>query len=209
MALVCRARRGRLRSRRGTPSSQWNRSPRHSRGLGTFRRRVSFTWPTPRLRCTTPWSRSRAVSSRMVSDHGTAGSVGRLRSSRSCLPHASLLLLGVPSSRGEPRRLLRRGALQLRRCTTDGGAALLSARQPNRYHHLRTDDGRMTPINVTSSFPTLPPAPSVWRLTAAIRGAGRRRGGRRAPIVLQSLDQFRRTRRPRFRARVGRGLQPD
>src|SRR5438552_12118298 len=30
---------------------------------------------------------------------------------------------------------------------------------------LRTGDGRMTPINVSSSFPTLPPGPGVWRLT--------------------------------------------
>jgi hypothetical protein len=30
---------------------------------------------------------------------------------------------------------------------------------------LRSGDGRMTPIGVTSSFPTLPPGPGVWRLT--------------------------------------------
>jgi hypothetical protein len=29
----------------------------------------------------------------------------------------------------------------------------------------RTDDGRMTPIATTSTFPTLTPAPGVWRLT--------------------------------------------
>src|SRR5215831_18571258 len=31
--------------------------------------------------------------------------------------------------------------------------------------NLRTGDGRLTPIGVTSSFPTLPPSPGVWRLT--------------------------------------------
>src|SRR5512133_3122430 len=30
---------------------------------------------------------------------------------------------------------------------------------------LRSGDGRMTPIGVTSPFPTLPPGPGVWRLT--------------------------------------------
>jgi hypothetical protein len=30
---------------------------------------------------------------------------------------------------------------------------------------LRGDDGRLTPIGVTSSFPTLPPGAGVWRLT--------------------------------------------
>jgi hypothetical protein len=30
---------------------------------------------------------------------------------------------------------------------------------------LRSDDGRMAPIGVTSLFPTLPPGPGVWRLT--------------------------------------------
>ena len=30
---------------------------------------------------------------------------------------------------------------------------------------LRTGDGRMTPINVSSFFPTLPPGPGVWLLT--------------------------------------------
>src|SRR5256886_11451317 len=53
-------------------------------------------------------------------------------------------------------------------CTTDGGAGtLVGQTAATDIIDLRTDDGRMNPINVTSSFPTLPPAPSVWRLKPA------------------------------------------
>jgi hypothetical protein len=56
---------------------------------------------------------------------------------------------------------------------------------------LRSGDGRMTPIGVTSPLPTLPPGPGVWRLTppsflapltpwlANVR-----------PFVLQGVDQY-------------------
>src|SRR6266487_5003544 len=51
-------------------------------------------------------------------------------------------------------------------CTADGGAGTaVGLRAANDIIALRTGDGRMTPINVTSSFPTLPPGPGVWRLT--------------------------------------------
>ena len=51
-------------------------------------------------------------------------------------------------------------------CTADGGAGTAVGLQAaNDIIALRTGDGRMTPINVTSSFPTLPPGPGVWRLT--------------------------------------------
>ena len=55
---------------------------------------------------------------------------------------------------------------------------------------LRTGDGRMTPIGVTSSFPTLPPAPGVWRLTPPFALAQTPWVGDVRPFVLQSLDQF-------------------
>jgi hypothetical protein len=45
----------------------------------------------------------------------------------------------------------------------DGRAVGLAA--ANNIIALRTGDGRMTPIGVTSSFPTLPAGPGVWRLT--------------------------------------------
>ena len=77
-------------------------------------------------------------------------------------------------------------------CTGDGGAGTAVGLQAaNDIVALRTGDGRMTPIGVTSSFPTLPSGPGVWRLTPPpflppqtpwIRNM--------RPFVLQSLDQF-------------------
>src|SRR5439155_4744400 len=55
---------------------------------------------------------------------------------------------------------------------------------------LRTGDGRMTPIGVTSSFPTLPPAPGVWRLTPPFAVPQTPWVGDVRPFVLQSVDQF-------------------
>jgi hypothetical protein len=55
---------------------------------------------------------------------------------------------------------------------------------------LRTGDGRMTPIGVTSSFPTLPPGPGVWRLTPPFAAPQTPWVGNVRPFVLQSLDQF-------------------
>src|SRR4030095_15462815 len=54
---------------------------------------------------------------------------------------------------------------------------------------LRTGDGRMTPINVSSSFPTLPPAPGVWRLTPPFALPQTPWVGEMRPFVRQSLDQ--------------------
>ncbi|PYV98842.1 MAG: hypothetical protein DMG89_09965 [Acidobacteria bacterium] len=76
-------------------------------------------------------------------------------------------------------------------CTTDGGAGtLVGQTAATDIIDLRTDDGRMTPINVTSSFPTLPPAPSVWRLTPPFAVPQTPWVGDVRPFVLQSLDQF-------------------
>jgi hypothetical protein len=46
---------------------------------------------------------------------------------------------------------------------TDGQAVGLQA--ANDIIALRSGDGRMTPIGVSTTFPTLPPGPAVWRLT--------------------------------------------
>jgi hypothetical protein len=54
---------------------------------------------------------------------------------------------------------------------------------------LRTGDGRMTPINVSSFFPTLPPAPGVWRLTPPFALPQTPWVGEMRPFVRQSLDQ--------------------
>jgi hypothetical protein len=56
---------------------------------------------------------------------------------------------------------------------------------------LRTGDGRLTPIGVTSSFPTLPPGPGVWRLTPPAFAAPQTPWvGSVRPFILQSADQF-------------------
>src|SRR6266536_3303390 len=63
-------------------------------------------------------------------------------------------------------------------CTADGGAGTgvgLAAAREVVYNRTTgpSPDGRMTPIAVTSSFPTLPPGPGAWRRRSPRR---RRRG---------------------------------
>ena len=55
---------------------------------------------------------------------------------------------------------------------------------------LRGGDGRMTPIGVTSSFPTLQPGPSVWRLTPPFAAPQTPWVANVRPFVLESLGQF-------------------
>jgi hypothetical protein len=55
---------------------------------------------------------------------------------------------------------------------------------------LRSGDGRMTPIGVTSSFPTLPPGPGVWRLTPPFAAPQVPWVGNVDPFLLRRLDQF-------------------
>jgi hypothetical protein len=55
---------------------------------------------------------------------------------------------------------------------------------------LRSGDGRLTPIGVTSSFPTLPPGPGVWRLTPPFAAAQTPWVGNVRRFVLASVDQF-------------------
>src|SRR5437016_7053637 len=59
----------------------------------------------------------------------------------------------------------------------------------NEIIALRTGDGRMTPINVSSSFPTLPPGPGVWRLTPPFAPPQTPWVGDMRPFVLQGLGQ--------------------
>jgi hypothetical protein len=76
-------------------------------------------------------------------------------------------------------------------CTADGGAGtLVGQTAATDIIILRTGDGRMTPINVTSSFPTLPPGPGVWRLTPPFAAPQTPWIGDVRPFVLHSLDQF-------------------
>ena len=56
--------------------------------------------------------------------------------------------------------------------------------------NLRTGDGRLTPIGVTSSFSTLPPGPGVWRLTPpAFAPTQTPWVGSVRPFILQNADQ--------------------
>jgi hypothetical protein len=71
---------------------------------------------------------------------------------------------------------------------TDGQAVGLQA--ANDIIALRGGDGRMTPFGVTSSFPTLPPGPGVWRLTPPFAAPRTPWVGNVRRFVLESVDQF-------------------
>jgi hypothetical protein len=71
---------------------------------------------------------------------------------------------------------------------TDGQAVGLQA--ANNIIALRSGDGRMTPIGVTSSFPSQPPGPGVWRLTPPFAAPQTPWLANVRPFVLQSVDQF-------------------
>ena len=83
----------------------------------------------------------------------------------------------------------------LNRCTADGGAGTaVGLAAASEVIHNRTTgpnpDGRMTPVGVTSSFPTLPPGPGVWRLTPPFVAPQTPWVANVRPFVVQSLDQF-------------------
>jgi VCPO second helical-bundle domain len=76
-------------------------------------------------------------------------------------------------------------------CTGDGGdGTLVGQTAATNIITLRTGDGRMTPIGTTSSFPTLPPAPGVWRLTPPFQLPQTPWVGNVRRFILQSVDQF-------------------
>jgi VCPO second helical-bundle domain len=76
-------------------------------------------------------------------------------------------------------------------CTADGGAGtLVGQTAATDIINLRTGDGRITPIGVTSSFPTLPPGPGVWRLTPPFALPQTPWVGNVRRFVLESVDQF-------------------
>jgi hypothetical protein len=76
-------------------------------------------------------------------------------------------------------------------CTADGGAGTAVGLQAaNDIIALRTGDGRMIPIGTTSSFPTLPPGPGVWRLTPPFQSPQTPWVGNVRRFILQSVDQF-------------------
>jgi hypothetical protein len=55
---------------------------------------------------------------------------------------------------------------------------------------LRSGDGLMTPIGVSTPFPTLPPGPGVWRLTPPFAAPQVPWVGNVRRLVLGSVDQF-------------------
>src|SRR6266508_3945919 len=71
---------------------------------------------------------------------------------------------------------------------TDGQAVGLQA--ANEIIALRSGDGRMTPIAVSTPFPTLPPGPGVWRRTPPFAAPLVPWVGNVRPFILQSVDQF-------------------
>jgi hypothetical protein len=76
-------------------------------------------------------------------------------------------------------------------CTADGGTGTaVGLAAATNFITLRSGDGRMTPIGVTSPFPTLPPGPGVWRLTPPFALPQTPWVGQMRPFILQSLDQY-------------------
>jgi hypothetical protein len=80
-------------------------------------------------------------------------------------------------------------------CTADGGAGTgVGLAAANEVIYNRTigpnPDGRMTPIGVSTPFPTLPPGPGVWRLTPPFAAPQVPWVGNVRRFVLQSVDQF-------------------
>jgi hypothetical protein len=80
-------------------------------------------------------------------------------------------------------------------CAADGGAGTgVGLAAANEVISNRTTgpnpDGRMTPIGVSTPFPTLPPGPGVWRLTPPFAAPQVPWVGNVRRFVPQSLDQF-------------------
>jgi hypothetical protein len=80
-------------------------------------------------------------------------------------------------------------------CTADGGAGTgVGLAAANEVIFNRTTgpnpDARMTPIGVSTPFPTLPPGPGVWRLTPPFAPPQVPWVGDVRPFVLRTLGQF-------------------
>jgi len=101
------------------------------------------------------------------------------------------LLNYFPSQAGTLGALYAEALSNFGGCTGDGGAGTAVGLQAaNDIIALRTGDGRMTPIGTTSPFPTLPPAPGVWRLTPPFQAPQTPWVGNVRRFILQSVDQF-------------------
>jgi hypothetical protein len=80
-------------------------------------------------------------------------------------------------------------------CTADGGVGTgVGLATANEVIYNRTTgpnpDGRMTPIGLSTPFPTLPPGPGVWRLTPPFAPPQVPWVGNVRRFILGSVDQF-------------------
>jgi len=77
-------------------------------------------------------------------------------------------------------------------CTADSGhGTSVGLSAANNIIALRSADGRLTPIGVTSPFPTLPTGPGVWRLTPPAFAAPQTPWVAKVrPFILERADQF-------------------
>jgi hypothetical protein len=80
-------------------------------------------------------------------------------------------------------------------CTADGGVGTgVGLATANEVIYNRTTgpnpDGRMTPIGLSTPFPTLPPGPRVWRLTPPFAPPQVPWVGKVRRFILGSVDQF-------------------
>jgi hypothetical protein len=79
----------------------------------------------------------------------------------------------------------------LNACTADGGAGTGVGRDASAsIITLRSGDGRVTPIGLSTSFPTLAPGPGVWRLTPPFLQPQVPWVGNVHRFILGSVDQF-------------------
>ena len=153
--------------RRGTPSSCWNKiAANASRRLAAARSvRAQSALRCSRCRCTTP---SVAIDGVLVRRRTQSRltwfpmGVGRCSGRRGRLSDARRLL---PVAAGDlwHARTRRSLALDPRRRREGQWSGGRPRGRDERSIALRMGDGRMTPIGMTSSFPTLPPGPGVWR----------------------------------------------
>ena len=191
LALVALARPRRLRCRQGTPSSSGTRSPRTQSWARARSKRRAYIYM--------------AYTSAAVYDAAVAidGGFEPYGPPITAPPGASVdcavveaayrtLVNYFPFTGRNSRRALRRGALELRRLHRRWRrrARLSGDRLRTNIIALRTGDGRMTPIGTTSSFPTLPPGPGVWRLTPPFPPPQTPWVGNVRRFILQSVDQF-------------------
>ena len=191
----------------GNTVEQWNKIAEDTVvGSGAFQNEGSSTWRTSRARSTTRSSRSRVAISRSSRRSGSG------RKPRPT-PRSSRLPTGRSGTTSRPRipASMRRTRRRWRRFPN--GPAKVSGEKigqvaANQVIRARSVDGLMTPIAITSSFPTLTPGPGVWRLTPPFAPAQTPWVGERAPVhPAKRRPVPARPAAVALEPRVGRGVQ--